>query len=64
MKGIIKWFHPLKGFGFIDTDKGDLFFHISELEGYQNAQVSIGEEVEFEIGKSDKGDKAVKIKKI
>jgi len=64
MKGKVKWFHPIKGYGFIDTGKEDLFFHISEFEEYKKTKVRVGEELEFEIGKSKKGNKAVKIKKI
>ena len=65
MKGKVKWYHPVKGYGFIETEEGkELFFHISELEGYQQEQVVVGEEVEFEIGSSPKGKKAVKLKKI
>jgi len=64
LKGKVKWFHPIKGYGFLETETGEIFFHISELEEYHQANVNVGEEVEFEIGKSQKGDKAIKIKKI
>jgi len=64
LKGKVKWFHPVKGYGFLETENDDLFFHISEMEGYKSFRVKIGEEVEFEIGKSEKGNKAVNIKKI
>ena len=63
MKGKVKWFHPIKGYGFIQTEKEDLFFHISEFEDYKKMKVKIGEELEFEISKSEKGNKAIKIKK-
>ena len=64
LKGKVKWFNPIKGYGFIESEKGELFFHISEFEDYQKVEIDVGEELEFEIGKSDKGDKAIKIKKI
>ena len=33
--GIVKWFNPTKGFGFIGPEDGskDAFFHISSVEG-------------------------------
>jgi len=68
MKGKVKWYHPVKGYGFIETEQRgeskDTFFHISEIEDYKQAKIEIGEEVEFELGDSKKGKKAIKIKKI
>ncbi len=66
MKGKIKFFNSAKGYGFITMEGNkDIFFHVSELLDQDD---SIGlmtdNEVEFEIGKGTKGDKAVKIKKI
>ncbi|MEK0335841.1 MAG: cold shock domain-containing protein [Nitrosopumilus sp.] len=60
----MKWFNPIRGYGFLETEKGEIFFHISEFENYREIRIDVGQEVEFEIGKSPKGDKAVKIKKI
>ena len=62
MKGKIKRYHKTKGFGFIKTkDQKDIFFHISE---FVDAQVKVDEEVEFEVVKTNKGLKAIKVKKI
>lgn len=54
MKGKVKKFD--KGWGFITGEDGeDYFFHYSSInmEGYKT--VEIGEEVEFEPGKSENG---------
>lgn len=50
-----------KGFGFIETDKGDLFFHMSALEGVRFEDLSEGQEVEFERGQGPKGPRAEKV---
>ncbi|MDP6384065.1 MAG: cold shock domain-containing protein, partial [SAR324 cluster bacterium] len=32
-QGLVKWFNPTKGFGFIEQDNGqDLFVHQSEIK--------------------------------
>ena len=59
--GIVKWFNTDKGFGFIETDKGDLFFHMSALEGTRFEDLSEGQEVEFERGQGPKGPRAEKV---
>ena len=64
MKGKVKWFHQIKGYGFIETDDGDLFFHVSELEDYKPVQIDVGQEVEFDTEESKNGDKAVRVRKI
>ncbi len=49
--GIVKWFNPEKGYGFIQPDDGgkDVFVHISAVEqaGIRNLQE--GQKVSYEI---------------
>ena len=47
-----------KGFGFIDTGDGDLFFHLSSLEGCTFEDLQEGTTVEFEKGQGPKGERA------
>lgn len=47
-----------KGFGFIDTGKGDIFFHSSNLNGIAFEQLSKGQRVSFTEGKGPKGPRA------
>ncbi|MBT5020456.1 MAG: cold-shock protein, partial [Planctomicrobium sp.] len=49
------------GFGFIETDGGDLFFHMSAIEGVRFEDLSEGQEVEFERGQGPKGPRAEKV---
>jgi CspA family cold shock protein len=52
-----------KGFGFIDTEKGDLFFHKSALEGGASyEQLQEGQRVEFVEGRGPKGPRAESVK--
>ncbi|WP_163836933.1 cold-shock protein [Spartinivicinus ruber] len=58
--GTVKFFNSAKGFGFIAPTEGkDLFFHKSEIQGYEPQD---GEKVEFEIGQSQKGPCAVNVR--
>ncbi len=56
---IVKYFEE-KGYGFIQRDGGDMFFHIKDCPREQ--KIEVGMMVEYEEGKSDKGPKAIKIK--
>ena len=62
MKGKIKFFNEMKGFGFIiGEDEKQYFVHNTGL----NAGVSVreGDAVTFEIEQGDKGPKASKVSK-
>jgi CspA family cold shock protein len=63
LTGRVKWFNSQKGFGFIVPDNGskDLFVHYSAItsEGYKSLREE--QKVEFEVEKSDKGDKAINV---
>ncbi len=54
-KGTIKKLIANKGFGFIEGEKGDIFFHQSGLEGTTIEALSEGQQVEYEVGSSPKG---------
>ena len=56
-QGTVKWFNDTKGFGFIEPSEGgkDLFVHMSSIimEGYKT--LSENQEVDYEVGESDRG---------
>ncbi|MEO0138831.1 MAG: cold shock domain-containing protein [candidate division WOR-3 bacterium] len=63
-KGQVRWFNPKKGYGFIDMDSGEsVFVHFSDIEGEGYKTLYEGEVVEFEIVETDKGKKAVRVKR-
>ena len=63
--GKIKKIVPDRGFGFIDdTDGREVFFHQSVLEGVEISALRSGQEVEFEIEKTNKGPRAINMRLI
>ena len=63
MKGVVKWYNPRKGFGFIVGEDGkDVFIHHSALPE-DIAMLNEGEELEYEIEDTPKGPNAKNIKK-
>ena len=55
--GTVKWFNNAKGYGFITPSDGgkDLFVHMSSIimEGYKT--LAENQEVDYEVGESDRG---------
>ena len=50
-KGVVKWFNPTKGFGFIQPDDGgkDVFVHMSAVERAGLHSLNEGQKVEYEV---------------
>jgi cold shock protein len=51
-----------RGFGFIEGERGDLFFHSSALEGTDFDALSVGQQVEYEEGQGPKGPRAENVR--
>ena len=56
--GTIKKLVSDKGFGFIESDGDDLFFHRSAVEGTTFEELQEGQSVEFNVGEGPKGTRA------
>jgi len=60
-QGTIKKLVADRGFGFIDGEKGDMFFHCSEVKGATFESLAIGQAVSYEVGEGPKGPRATSV---
>lgn len=57
--GIVRWFNPIRGFGFISPEDGsqDVFVHISAVEHSGLDALNEGQRVSFETQRNPKNGK-------
>ena len=57
--GIVKWFNPTKGFGFIQLDMGgaDVFVHVSAVERSSLGSLNEGQKLSYELEKDSRSGK-------
>ncbi|WP_158747609.1 cold-shock protein [Acidisphaera sp. L21] len=55
--GVVKWFNPTKGYGFIAPDTGgkDIFVHISAVQKAGMRSLSEGQKIQFEVEQQQNG---------
>jgi cold shock protein len=55
--GVVKWFNPTKGYGFIAPDTGgkDVFVHISAVQKAGMRTLNEGQKVSFDIEQQQNG---------
>jgi len=57
--GIVKWFNPTKGFGFIapDAGGGDVFVHVSAVERAGLSGLNEGQALSYELERDQRSGK-------
>lgn len=62
--GVVKWFNPTKGYGFIQPDTGekDVFVHVTAVEKAGLRTLHEGQKVSFELATNKGKTSAVNLK--
>ncbi len=63
VNGLIKWFDPAKGFGFVVSDQGgpDILLHANVLRNFGQGSVADGSGIVIVVQKTDRGLQAIEI---
>jgi len=65
VQGVVKWFDPRKGFGFIvGPDEQDIFVHFTVIEGDGFRVLKDGSSVCYDAEHNDKGWRATKVHRV
>jgi CspA family cold shock protein len=63
--GVVKWFSPRKGYGFIEMEEeGDVFVHYTDINMPGFKTLYEGSGVIFDLEQGDRGFKAVNVIKV
>jgi CspA family cold shock protein len=63
VSGLVKWFDPVKGFGFVVADTGgpDILLHVNVLRNFGQNSVADGAAIEVEVQHTERGVQAVEV---
>ena len=63
LHGVVKWFDPVKGFGFVvsDNESTDILLHVNVLRNFGQSSIADGASVEIAVQKTPRGIQAVEI---
>ena len=63
VRGTVKWFSPIKGYGFVvlSDGSGDAFLHVSALAGLGITTVQPGETLEFRVTPGQRGPQVTEV---
>ena len=63
VNGQVKWFDPVKGFGFVIADEGgpDILLHANVLRNFGQSSVADGARIEIGVQETDRGVQATEV---
>lgn len=63
VSGLVKWFDPVKGFGFVVSDEGgpDILLHVNVLRNFGQSSIADGARVDLEVQKTERGVQATQV---
>ena len=65
VKGKVKWFSNVKGYGFIESESGgDIFVHYSAIKSDGFKTLNEGEVVQYDVVEGPKGKQATNVMKV
>ena len=61
--GTVKWFDPVKGFGFVVSDEGgpDILLHVNVLRNFGQSSVTDQALIEVNVQRTDRGIQAIEV---
>jgi CspA family cold shock protein len=64
--GEVKWFDPVKGFGFVVSDEGgpDILLHANVLRNFGQSSVVDSARIEIDVQETDRGVQAIEVLRI
>ena len=63
-QGKVKRLVSDRGFGFIEGDRDDVFFHHTDVTGVLFEDLQVGQMLEYEVGQGPKGPRAVNVRPV
>lgn len=63
LDGVVKWFDPSKGFGFVVSDTGgpDILLHVNVLRNFGQSSVADGARLRFRAQRTERGVQATEV---